>query len=246
VQPSFDTLPDRRRLHDRITRVLAKRLIEAADQEPIHFPKEADLCAQLGVSRTVVREAMKVLADKGMIEMKPRAGTRSTPRSRWRLLDPDILAWQAEAQPDAQFLRDLCEVRLAIEPTAAAFAAVRATDAEILEIERCLEQRRSKTGTSTIDELIELDLNFHAAIVAASHNPLLRQLCDVIRLPFRTALSCTARFPSTARLGLEAHEVLLEALRRHDPLAASRAAEEVVGLAMLAVERAARTKRTKR
>ena len=240
MQHAFETVREPGRLHDRVTKTLAKRVINAGTGAPVQFPKEADLCIQLGVSRTVVRESMKVLADKGLIEMKPRAGTRSTPRSQWRLLDPDILAWQAEAQPDVQFLRDLCEVKLAIEPAAAGFAAVRATDDEVAAIERCLDERRSRAGAATVDEIIALDLSFHAAVVAASHNRLYRQLCDMIRLPFQTALSCIARFPSTARLGLDAHEVLLDALRRHDPLAASRAAQEVVGITMLAVEKAAR------
>jgi DNA-binding FadR family transcriptional regulator len=131
-------------------------------------------------------------------------------------------------------------VRLAIEPTAASFAAVRATAQELESIEQCLDRRRSATRESAAEDLIDQDLEFHAAIVAASHNPMLRQLCEVIRAPFRTALNCMARFASTAQLGLEAHEALLAALRQRNPLAARRAAEDVVGVAMLAVEKAAR------
>jgi len=131
------------RLHSRVTSLLAHRVIDSdRNGEIVTFPKEADLCLELGVSRTSLREAMKVLADKGMVEMKPKAGTRSKPRAEWRLLDPDILSWQAEVGADAQFLRDLCEVRLAIEPTAAGFAAVRATEEELARIEQCLEERR--------------------------------------------------------------------------------------------------------
>ncbi len=235
-------LPRRERLHTRITETLAHRVIEAArNSEQVVFPKEAVLCEQLGVSRTVLRESMKVLADKGMVDMKPRAGTRARPRSEWRLLDPDILAWQAEIYADAAFLRDLCEVRLAIEPTAAGFAAIRATPDELAGIQRSLSERESKSVAASADEIIDLDLGFHTAVVAASHNPLLRELSDTIRQPFRVALSITSRFPSTAELGLEAHHALLAALRRHDPMAARRAAEEIVGLAMLAVEKAIRS-----
>jgi GntR family galactonate operon transcriptional repressor len=241
MHPAFEPLPDRGNLHSRITQVLARRVIESErDRRLVLFPKEADLCHQLGVSRTILRESMKVLADKGLIEMKPHAGTRSKPRSQWRLLDPDILAWQAEGRPDARFLLDLCEVRLAIEPTAAGFAAVRATEEDLGVIEACLRDREAKAATANLDEIIDLDLRFHTGVVAASHNPLLEQLCAIIRHPFRTALSYTSRFPSHLKLGLEAHHVLLESLRRHDPLGARRAAEEVVGLAMLAVEEAAR------
>ncbi|HOK45012.1 MAG TPA: FadR/GntR family transcriptional regulator [Bryobacteraceae bacterium] len=243
----FDALPRRERLHARVTEALARRVIQAEQNaEPLVFPKEEILCQQLGVSRTVLRESMKVLADKGMVEMKPRAGTRARPRSEWRLLDPDILAWQAEIYADAAFLRDLCEVRLAIEPTAAGFAAVRATPEEIAEIENSLREREARSGSANGEELIELDLKFHTAVVAASHNPLLKELSGIIREPFRIALSITSRFPSTVQLGLEAHHALLAALRRRDPMAARRAAEEVVGLAMLAVEKAIRTRSRKK
>jgi len=224
-------------LHSRITTQLALRVVES-DRAGIivAFPREADLCAQLGVSRSILRESMKVLADKGMVEMKPRAGTHSKPRAAWRLLDPDILSWQAAVAPDAQFARDLCEIRLAIEPTAAGFAAVRATASELRRMESCLDQRRRAAGLSVVERLIDLDLAFQSAVVEGSHNPLLVQLSASIRGPLRVALALSARFPASVRLGLSAHEVLLEALLRHDPLGARHAAEEVVGLAMLAVE----------
>jgi DNA-binding FadR family transcriptional regulator len=229
------------RLHTRVTGALARQVIRAERQAaPLAFPKESELSRQLGVSRTVLRESMKVLADKGLVAMKPRAGTRAQPRSQWRLLDPDILAWQAEAGAGADFLRDLCEVRLAIEPTAAGFAAVRASPEEIGRIADCLHRREARPAGADRDEITRLDLDFHTAVVAASHNPLLVELSRVIRPPLRTALSATAGFPSAAELGLEARHALLKALRRRDPMAARRAAEQIVGLAMLAVEKAIR------
>jgi DNA-binding FadR family transcriptional regulator len=145
MSASFLPRPERGRLHDRITAALARRVIAATQGGArVLFPREAELCAQLGVSRTVLRESMKVLADKGMVEMKPRAGTRSRPPDEWRLLDADILTWQAEAKPDAQFLLHLCEVRLAIEPTAAGFAAVRASAAELEAIDHGLRAREQE------------------------------------------------------------------------------------------------------
>ncbi len=235
------------RLQPRVTAALARRVVESDRAGTVvAFPKEADLCRQMGVSRSILRESMKVLADKGMVEMKPRAGTHSRPRAEWRLLDPDILSWQAEMGPDPQFLRNLCEVRLAIEPTAAGFAAVRATDHEVASIESLLDERRKAAGRMRPERLIELDLGFQSAVVEASHNPLLVQLSSTIRSPFRVALAYTSRFPATVQLGLEAHEELVESLRRRDPMGARRAAEKVVGYAMLAVEKAlkaeARTK----
>ncbi|MBI5085372.1 MAG: FadR family transcriptional regulator [Acidobacteria bacterium] len=241
LEPHASSSAPRENLHTRTTRLLARTVIESGHAaEPAFFPRELDLCRQLGVSRTVLRESMKVLVDKGMIEMKPKAGTRARPLTEWRLLDPDILSWQAEVRPDAQFLRDLCEVRLAIEPTAAGFAAVRVSAAELKLIDACLADREARARTAPVEELIDLDLRFHMAVVEASRNPLLRELSRTIRQPFRTALRCTSRFRSAVELGLEAHKDLLAALKKRDPMGARRAAEQVVGFAMLAVEKAGR------
>ena len=234
-------------LHDRVTRTLAFRVLEAERaSEQLVFPNEADLCHQLGVSRTIVREAVKVLADKGMLEVRPRSGTRARSRSEWNLLDPDILSWQAQSQPDGRFLHDLCEVRLAIEPIASGFAALRATSREIAQIGRCLEQREAGAETADPDRAVDLDLEFHASVVAASHNPLLQQLMSAIREPFRTALSYTTRLRASEVLGLTAHRGLFEAISRRDPLKARAASEEIVGLAMLAVEEVIRNEQKQR
>ena len=224
-------------LHGRVTRALALRVIQAErTQARLVFPNEAGLCHQLGVSRSIVREAVKVLADKGMIEVRPRSGTCARPRSEWNLLDPDILAWQAQLEPDARLLRDLCEVRLAIEPTASAFAALRGTPDEIALIGSCLEQRVAN-GTASHESVILLNLQFQSAIVAASHNALFRQLSAVIREPFRAALSYTTRLSASVVLELEGYREVYDAIRSHDPLGARAASEKIVGLEMLAVER---------
>ncbi len=229
-------------LHDRVTRRLALQVIEAERRsELIEFPNEAELCRQLGVSRSILREAVKVLEDKGLVVVRPRSGTRSTPRSQWRLLDPDVLCWQSETQMDPRLLRDLCEVRLAIEPTASGFAALRATAEEIDSIGACLERWEGLANAGNSDEAIRLNLQFHEAVVEASHNPLFQQLNASIRQPLRAALSYTLHLPASPALELEAHRSLFQALQRHDPLAARAASEEIVGFAMLAVEQAIRS-----
>jgi DNA-binding FadR family transcriptional regulator len=229
-------------LHDRVTRTLALQIIESERRsEQIVFPNEADLCKQLGISRSILREAVKVLEDKGLLEVRPRSGTRSKPRMEWRLLDPDVLCWQAETQMDPRLLRDLCEVRLAIEPTASGFAALRATAEEIDFIGSCLEQWEALSNTPDSSTPIRLNLEFHEAVVKASHNPLFQQLNASIRQPLRAALSCTLQLPASPALELEAHRSLFQAIQRRDPLAARAASEEIVGFAMLAVEQAIRS-----
>lgn len=235
---SFRLIQPPENLHGRVIRTLALRVIEADRQsERLVFPNEAGLCEQLGVSRSIVREAVKVLADKGMVEVRPRSGTCSKPRAQWNLLDPDILAWQAQLRPDTRLLRDLCEVRLAIEPTASGFAALRALPEEIQAIERALEEREATAARPDTELAVLLDLEFHTAVVAASHNALFRQLNAIIREPFRAALTYTTRMPASVALALEGYRELFEAIRDRNPLGARTASEHIVGLEMLAVER---------
>ena len=236
-------LPAPESLHDRVIRTLALRILEAEQESrQLVFPNEAEICQQLGVSRTVVREAVKVLADKGLVDVRPRSGTRARPRTEWNLLDPDILAWQAQLCPDPRFLRDLGEVRLAIEPVASGFAALRATAEEIAAIGQCLAKREARAETANPDELVDFDLQFHAAVVAACHNTLLERLSATIRPPLRIALSYTSRLRASAVLDLTAHRKLFEAISRRDPLQARAATEEIVGLAMLSIEQVIRSK----
>ena len=224
-------------LHSRVTRALALQILEAErDSRALVFPNEAELCHQLGVSRTILREAVKVLADKGMVEARQKLGTRARPRTAWNQLDPDILGWWAELGPNTHFLRDLCDVRLAIEPTTSGFAAVRATSDEIEAIGRCLEQREAKVKAGNFGEAVDLNLEFHSAVAAACHNSLLEQLNRAISRPLRIALSYTTGLHASDVLDIAAHRQLYEAICNHDSMKAGAAAERIVGLAMLGVE----------
>ena len=234
VQPSDN-------LHSRVTRTLALEVIRAErNATAIAFPNEAELCKQLGVSRSILREAVKVLADKGMVTVRPRSGTRSRPRSDWNQLDPDILSWQTQLNPDPRFLRDLCEVRLAIEPIAAGFAALRASQEEIALIRRCLGRRLEIVAAQDLDAAVEADLQYHTSVVSASHNSLFQQLNATIHAPFRAALSYTLLLPASVALELEEYRKLTDAIEQRNPLAARRSSEEIVGFAMLAVEQVIR------
>jgi GntR family transcriptional regulator, galactonate operon transcriptional repressor len=237
VSAQFAQLESNDNLHDRVTRTLALQVIEAErDRQLLAFPNEGELCRQLGVSRSILREAVKVLEDKGMVQVRPRSGTRSLPRSQWNQLDADILGWQSSLKPDPQFLHDLCEVRLAIEPVAAGFAALRASKDEIVAIRECLGRRQQIIADQDLEAAVDANLQYHRAVIAASHNPLFLQLNTTIRDPFRVALSYTLLIPASVALELEEYRKLTEAIEDRSPLEAKRSAEELVGFAMLAVE----------
>ncbi|MGB8887971.1 MAG: FadR/GntR family transcriptional regulator [Candidatus Korobacteraceae bacterium] len=237
----FAQLETTESLHSRVTRALALQVIGAErNSQLISFPNEGELCKQLGVSRSILREAVKVLENKGMVQVRPRSGTKARARVDWNQLDPDILNWQSELKPDPRFLRDLCEVRLAIEPIAAGFAALRASQEEIAFIRECLERRLQILAAQDLEGAIDAELQYHTAVVSASHNPLFQQLNATIHDPYRVSLSYTLLLPASVTLELEEYRKLTEAVEQRNPLAARRSAEEIVGFAMLAVEQVIR------
>src|SRR5215469_13832474 len=127
MEPAVASI-QRERLHDKVTRELALGILRGAiGQGESTLSTEGDLCRHFSVSRTILRESVKVLAAKGMIELRPKTGIRVRPRDEWNLVDPDLLSWLCEAGVDEDFVRDLCEVRLIVEPAAAELAAERAT-----------------------------------------------------------------------------------------------------------------------
>jgi len=126
----------------------------------------------------VIREAVKTLAAKGLLESRPRTGTRVLPPVHWTLLDAQVLGWRYSTAPPAQFFAELFEVRLMIEPEAAVLAAQRATDEDLAEIRAAYEAMADASRANAPG--IEADVRFHCSILAAAHNPLLLQMGRLI------------------------------------------------------------------
>lgn len=189
--------------------------------EPGEPLPEDGLVAEPGVSRTVLREAIKVLAAKGLVESRPKTGTRVRPRSDWNLLDPDVLAWQLEAGPTREFLEHALELRRMIEPGAARLAAERATDEEIAALE---EAHAAMSEAKDLDAWIEPDVLFHSVVVRAARNELLERLSPIISAMLRTLFMVSSRPPRTFTRALPMHEAIIDAIRAHDPDLAEAAA----------------------
>ena len=153
----------RRGLHGRVVGDLGLRIVAGAWPSGAPLPNEDELAAELGVSRTVVREAIKVLQAKGLVEVKPRTGTRVRPRRAWHLLDADVVAWQFADMERGEDLRELYEIRSTIETTAARLAAERRTDEQLSEIDA--HQRRIAAAAAEPIALRAAELDFHDAIV---------------------------------------------------------------------------------
>jgi DNA-binding FadR family transcriptional regulator len=203
------------------------------------LPDEAALSERFGVSRTVVREAVKVLASKGLVESRPKVGTLVRPRRHWNLLDPDVLAWRYEAGPDAGFLEDVSEVRAIIEPPAAALTAERATSAEVDEIlDWC--SRMEEAAADDGDDYIDADMAFHTAILDACHNDLLAQLSDTITMALRLSRRLTVSVAGSSLAAMPAHWAVAHAIREREPQAAERAMHELLRVTASDIGRALR------
>jgi DNA-binding FadR family transcriptional regulator len=156
---------------------------------PDGFPIESEICANYGASRSVVREAIKVLNAKGLLIARPRRGTSVRPEREWNMLDPDVLFWTLERHFSLPFLLDLTRTRLAIEPAAAAEAARVATEEQIAQIGEMLNRMR-EANEGRLDPL-ETEIAFHLAILEASNNPFFYGMGPMIETALRLSTRCT-------------------------------------------------------
>ncbi|MGX7952905.1 FadR/GntR family transcriptional regulator [Tsuneonella sp. HG249] len=200
---------------DRIGRAI---VTGAYDSTP--FPTEASLATEFGVSRSVVREAVKMLGAKGLLTARPRKGTTIQPATYWNLFDPDVLRWLLERKFSLELLRHFTELRIAIEPGAAALAA-RTHDGEGLAIISA-GFARMVAAEAGDDDPLDSDIAFHVAILEACGNPFYRQFRDVVETALRTSIRFTNRFKGRTA-DLDQHRAVLEAIERHDSEAAGTA-----------------------
>src|SRR5258708_26904290 len=138
------------------------------------FPTESALCETYGAARTVVREAVKVLTAKGMITSRARQGIRIAPEDNWNLLDPDVLHWTLERKFSLPLLIEFTQIRLSVEPGAAALAAVAASETDKSEIRQAIS--RMYAAERGEDDPLASDIAFHVAVLHASNNRFYRQL----------------------------------------------------------------------
>lgn len=166
------------RLFDQVVDRLALGIVTGRYAAGHLLPNEAEFASEVPVSRSAYREALKFLAAKGLIEAKPRIGTRVRPRADWNLLDPDILRWSLRGGADAGFARDLFELRRTVEPEAARLAALRRSPDDLHRIEDALIRMETLKPLSA--GCIAADLDFHQRLFEASGNRALACLKSVV------------------------------------------------------------------
>ena len=171
-----------RGLHRHVVDALGRRIVHG-DYPPGHTLDLADLADDFDVSHTVLREALRSLSEKRLIDARPRRGTFVQPRAEWNLLDRDVLTWRYESRVDMTLLRDLAEVRQSLEPAAARLAAVRRTEDDLRELDAALADFRDADRVS--GKVIAADVRFHRALFHAAHNEVLEQMELIVEIGLR-------------------------------------------------------------
>ena len=222
-----------RGVHGQTVEVLAQRILTGQVPEG-HTLDLTALQTEFDVSLTVLREALRVLAAKGMVDARPKRGTFVRPRSEWSLLDPEVLRWQFARSQRPGLFDDLHELRAIVEPGAASLAAARATDDDLAALDAALAEMAAAGSDPTA--AVAADLAFHRALLAATHNELVQRMEVVIE----TGLAERDRMvhgASGPRDPVPSHRAVVDAIRRHDPAQAARAMGELLDQAIEDVAR---------
>jgi DNA-binding FadR family transcriptional regulator len=197
-----------RNLHSQVLWQLGVAIVGGDYAEGEILPSDTELLRRFAVSRTVLREALKTLAAKGMIEARARVGTRVLPRQRWNLFDADVLAWHFETGPDLDFLRSLSEIRIGVEVESATLAAERRDEEQAARLVACA----NKLGEArSAEEFARIDLEFHRVVAEASGNPFMASISALVEL------ALTAMF--TISSPMQDDEAMVSTVRAHGRIA---------------------------
>lgn len=196
------------------------RIVRGEYTPGTNLPHPDILGASMEVTSTTIREAVKALVSKGLVESRAKVGTRVRPQEFWNSLDPDVLQWRCSSMPTGDFVRNLMEMREIIEPAAAAFAATNRNKAQLVAIE---EAFRGMDQAKDVDEYAIADLHFHQAILRATNNALLVPLSHVIATALETYFLMAARRSKKYNYSLLQHLDVVKAIQKKNADAARRA-----------------------
>jgi DNA-binding FadR family transcriptional regulator len=190
------------------------------------IPIESELCRQYSASRTVLREAVKMLTAKGLLGSRPRLGTWVQPESNWNLLDPDVLGWLLERKFSPALLIEFTEMRLALEPGAARLAARMAGPAEKAAIRSAIE--RMQAADTGGDDPLESDIAFHVAVLRASRNRFYAQLAGFTATALRFSIRTTNRYKGVKLASVADHKKVADAIIAGKQTAAGEAMRKLI------------------
>jgi DNA-binding FadR family transcriptional regulator len=224
--PAFrnpDTLV--RNVHGQIAERIGLGIVSGDFPPGEPLPSEVRICEMMGVSRPVVREAIRSLTGKGLLESRPKSGTRVRAPELWNHLDPDVLRWRLAVTETDTYLAKIFQLREALDPTASALAALAANDADRRAIRRACDGMASARDN---DEFVTADIAFHKSIYLATHNEFFWPIAQMFDFTLRQSFAIAATGDHRAR-ALKEHRDLMEAIVSRDPLRARAATDILVG-----------------
>ncbi|MBQ1093340.1 FadR/GntR family transcriptional regulator [Streptomyces sp. B93] len=216
-----------RTMHQRVVDELGRRIVGGAWAPGRALPVEDALATEIGVSRGALREAVKALVAKGMLEVRPRTGTRVLAPEHWNHLDRDVLRWQQAGDP-AALLRDTGELRRIVEPEAARLAAERARPDDVRALSDALAAMEAAAARPGRVGYVEADIAFHRALLDASGNRLLGSLGRAVDIALEHSFHVSTQTPGAVEASLPAHRAIVDAVAAGDPAAASAAVLSVI------------------
>ncbi|MBD1388337.1 FadR family transcriptional regulator [Neiella sp. HB171785] len=209
-----------------VARELGRRIVAGSIESGALIDDENALAERFQVSRVVVRDAVKILVGKGLLDVRRGIGTKVRPRNEWILLDDDVLAWHITATPRADFINQLMDIRLAFEPKAARWAAERATEEDIAEIDKACKGMEEETGS--IEKFIVADALFHKAMLRAAHNEFLNAMEGVIYSALLVSVRITNQDPRKNSDSVAFHREVYEAVAAGDGDKAEQLTEKLL------------------
>ena len=213
-------------VHGNTVDLLGEAIVSGRYAVGAAIPAEPILCEELGVSRTVVREAVKSLVAKGLIVTGPKVGTRVLSEDQWNWFDPDVISWHAKAGLTVEFLRDLQELRRLVEPAAVRLAAERATAADIEGIEAAYAGM--KRAVEHGGDYVTFDLRFHQGLLRAAQNRMLVQMSKALSALLRTSFEISTSRKDGPASSLPMHRAVLDAVIAREPARAEKAVLKLI------------------
>ncbi|HLZ99959.1 MAG TPA: FadR/GntR family transcriptional regulator [Steroidobacteraceae bacterium] len=219
------------RLHGTIARQLGILIVSGKHRAGDLLGGEISAAEKLAVSRTAYREAVRILAAKGLVDARPKVGTRINPRNMWHLLDPDVLDWMFESEPDLILLDSLFELRNVVESEAAGFAAQRRTAAHLESMRSAIEGMAIHTLATQQGR--QADLDFHTTLLLATGNPFIFSLANGVRAAIRATTIYKQRKQPLRRDPLPDHLRVFEAIAAKEPDKAKASMSALIQLARI-------------
>jgi DNA-binding FadR family transcriptional regulator len=220
----FGSTEAMRNIHSQVAERIGTGIIRGDVAPGRSLPSETRICEMMGVSRTAVREAIRILSGKGLVESRAKSGTRVRPPEQWNQFDPDILRWQFDTADLATYLVKLFRLRTAVEPMAAACAATAATAGDLAQIRAAAD---AMAAAESNEAWVSADIDLHRSIHIATRNEFFWPIAQIFDTALRRSFTLAAPGDHRPRAIVE-HRRVMETIADRDPKSAHQAMAQLI------------------